>query len=501
MERLRLLFVSALFVAFVPQVSLAAVVINEVMYNPQGTDTGREWVELYNTGASDVTLVAGTATRTWRIQDGSGSNALHSLTDPASGTGRGSLVVPAGGYLLIASDPNNFISGDYSGGGFSVIKSALSLSNTGATITLVDQTSGSAIAADSVTYANTQGGNDDTSSLQRQSDGSWIAALPTPGAANSTTAFAANNSGGSSSGSASTASSTASGSSPSLTTVSSYVPPPVAQIFADGGDDRTVIVGADTLFEGEAYNRDQDFLDNARFNWNFGDGSTGEGENVLHHFSYPGKYAVMLSIAEAVNAASDEIIVTAEPANLIFSVQPDGSIAIQNNAGRDINISRWIIASFARSFIFPDDTIILTGQTLRVPYTTLGFAVGPATELQYPNGSRAFLAGSAAAPLPVAATSVAQAAKATPVQAFTTTAVSRTATPLPATKAARDEANPGVATSDEIVAATSSHVAAASASAGGVLWWLAACGIALFAVVAGLAAKYMKTGEWNVIEE
>ena len=52
------LFVLVLFA--VPSLASAQVVINEVMYNPQGSDSGREWVELYNQGSSDVTLVGGT---------------------------------------------------------------------------------------------------------------------------------------------------------------------------------------------------------------------------------------------------------------------------------------------------------------------------------------------------------------------------------------------------------------------------------------------------------
>jgi hypothetical protein len=31
-------------------------VINEVLYDPVGTDTGKEWIELYNSGDSDVNL-------------------------------------------------------------------------------------------------------------------------------------------------------------------------------------------------------------------------------------------------------------------------------------------------------------------------------------------------------------------------------------------------------------------------------------------------------------
>jgi thiamine phosphate synthase YjbQ (UPF0047 family) len=40
------------------QHATAAVTINEIMYDPDGSDTNREWVELYNDGGSSVDLSA-----------------------------------------------------------------------------------------------------------------------------------------------------------------------------------------------------------------------------------------------------------------------------------------------------------------------------------------------------------------------------------------------------------------------------------------------------------
>src|SRR5580698_2679411 len=135
-----------------PNLALAQVVINEVMYNPQGSDSGREWVELYNEGQSDVAMVGGSGKGSWRLNDGSN----HTLTDPAGGTGRGSLTIPAGGYLVIAYDPNDFISGEYAGGSYSVVRSSIALNNNGATLTLLD---GTGATVDTVTYNPSQGGN------------------------------------------------------------------------------------------------------------------------------------------------------------------------------------------------------------------------------------------------------------------------------------------------------------------------------------------------------
>ena len=123
-----------LCVLAIPQAAWASVVISEVMYNPQGTEAGREWIELYNSGSEDVPLVGGAGSGSWRIADSSN----HTLTDRAGGVGRGSLVVPAGGYLVVASDPSVFM-GEYLGQ-YSVVKSSISLNNTGATVSLIDGT-------------------------------------------------------------------------------------------------------------------------------------------------------------------------------------------------------------------------------------------------------------------------------------------------------------------------------------------------------------------------
>ncbi|HPI66985.1 MAG TPA: lamin tail domain-containing protein [bacterium] len=53
------LFLAALFGCgfLFSQPVTAAVVINEIMYNPESTDSGKEWVELYNNSESEVDLV------------------------------------------------------------------------------------------------------------------------------------------------------------------------------------------------------------------------------------------------------------------------------------------------------------------------------------------------------------------------------------------------------------------------------------------------------------
>src|SRR3989344_1186282 len=289
-----------LCVLAIPQAVRAGVVISEVMYNPQGTEAGREWIELYNSGSEDVPLVGGAGSGSWRIADSSN----HTLTDPAGGVGRGSLVVPAGGYLVVASDPSVFM-GEYLGQ-YSVVKSSISLNNTGATVSLID---GTGATISSLAYTSGMGGADNGASLQDAGGGTWVSALPTPGAANATQSYTPPDT---------EDESNSSGVSHQTTSNPGYVAPPLPQLFADAGGDRAVVVAADSKFVASAYDRDRDVINYAKFLWNFGDGTTAEGPWVMHHFSYPGRYAVELVIKNDTRTSSARITVTAEPARVLF---------------------------------------------------------------------------------------------------------------------------------------------------------------------------------------
>jgi len=493
------LFVLVLFA--VPSLASAQVVINEVMYNPQGSDSGREWVELYNQGSADVILIGGTVKNSWRIGDSSN----HTLTDPSGGTGRGSLTIPAGGYLIVASDPNEFISGEYAGGAYSVVKSSISLNNTGASVSLLD---GTGAVADSVSYTNTQGANDDGSSLQRQADGSWIAALPTPGAANSVTPYVPPPVDTSQTSDQSTSTSDQSTQSKTTSASPSYVPPPTPDLFADAGGDRTAIVGADIEFDANAYDKNQTMLDptTVRFSWNFGDGGTAEGAAVLHHFSYPGRYPVVLTIAQSKNAASDELVATAEPAALSFSLLSDGGVKITDFAGHDLDLSDWIVradgTTFAAQFILPDHSEILSGSSMNISAQTLSFRASSSTVLQYPNGMPAFVMGEGVAS---SSTASVQPQK-----------VPEVVEPVRAPKT--NESFTEVSTSDDDVmqidpidsdtlAETTSTTTilqtatVSSAPASKYLWWIGVATLALAAGAAAIAVGQYKKREWDIVED
>lgn len=176
MIRRRFFCISVIFgvvLFFQPVLSATSdVQINEIMYDPAGSDTDHEWVELYNAGSEVMQIIGGSGTGSWRLTDSSN----HTFTTSTS-------LVP-GGYLVVAQDEAIFLTA-HPGFAGQVIKSSFSLTNTSGTVALRIGTSGAKWSE--ISYANSLGGAGDGKSLEKK-DGGWQESAGdggTPGLANS----------------------------------------------------------------------------------------------------------------------------------------------------------------------------------------------------------------------------------------------------------------------------------------------------------------------------
>ena len=135
-------------------------VINEIMYDLEGSDTingkSREWMEIYNNSGHEIILTGGSSG--WRFSDGSN----HLLNEPAA---QGYMAIPAGGYAILAGDAATFLI-DHSGFGGTVIDTVMSLKNTSATLK-ISAPDGTII--DEVTYNSSWGANGNGKTLERKS--------------------------------------------------------------------------------------------------------------------------------------------------------------------------------------------------------------------------------------------------------------------------------------------------------------------------------------------
>lgn len=291
----------------------------------------------------------------------------------------------------------------------------------------------------------------------------------------------------------------------SSVTSASYVPPPEHAIFADAGDDKTVIVGADVEFTGRAYNKKKETVTGLiRYSWNFGDGGLSEGQAVFHHFVYPGRYAVTLQIAQETETATDRVTVEAQEARLRLVVLSDGALAIENLSGRDLDLSRWILSAGGKTFALPQGTTILKDATATFPVETTGLKAGADPALLYPNGLAAFHAESGASDT-TGSSSPSTVFTSTPAPtSMSETGKSRkVVNAKPAFQDPSDDiANEDVRDAPPGDIATSSQMAAASAAVPGAWkWWMSAFALALAGGASVYFARRYSKKEWNIVEE
>lgn len=355
--RLPLVFIFLAFLS-IPFTAHAAVVINEIAWMGTSVSANDEWIELYNSGSESIDISG------WTLSGGSLSISL---------TGS----IGSNSYFLLERTDDTTVPSQTADqiftGAISNTGTSLQLKDSGGTtIDTVDGSGNWAIGGDNTTK--------DT--LQRNGSG-WVTAPATPKAPNATVSSnpPPQNSGGTtgnvSSGSGST---TGSGNTTSTQTAAEK------RITANAGADKTVVVGADTVFEGSASGFDGGPIVNARYVWNFGDGAVGEGKRVLHRFALPGEYVVMLTVASGEYSGSDRLQVRAEQAKLSIPSADIEKIEIQNDGAVEIDLGRWYLSSASGTFSIPEGSILPAGKKLLLASAVTKLASIESLTLHYPNG-------------------------------------------------------------------------------------------------------------------
>lgn|GEM_PF-5852897 len=134
-------------------------VISEIMYDPAGSDTDKEWVEVYHASTESATIQGGSLAASLRFFDGSN----HTLSAAAS---QGSMVISPGSYFVLAQNASLF-KALYSGFTGTLIEvSAMSLGNTTETLGFRNGSSGSLFS--SLSYDKSWGGSGNDSSLEKK---------------------------------------------------------------------------------------------------------------------------------------------------------------------------------------------------------------------------------------------------------------------------------------------------------------------------------------------
>lgn len=345
---------------FLPVKVFASVSITEIMYDLEGTDTDREWVEVYNDGdAVDLS--------TWKFFE---ANTNHGLT-----LSQGSSVISSGGYAIIAQNPSVFL-GDHPSFSGTVLDSSFSLGNeTGETLAIKDA---SLSVIDEVTYSPDQGANGDGNSLSG-SGSSWSPSSPTPGSPST---------GESSSGENTTTSNT-------ITTVNEdgevvlmqdswSTEIKVPEYISIGNSAKFEVTVKDLYFR---------IVHPGTFVWSMGDGTVYEGEaleEIEHTYYYPGDYVVYVEYYKRGKSTPETFgrrtVVVVDTDISISTILRDGYMIdtkLTNNGSREVNISGWILSSQDKTYTVPKNTIILPKKSLVIPSKNTGFMGGPSAKVVF----------------------------------------------------------------------------------------------------------------------
>ena len=342
-----------------------ALIINEIMYDPQGSDTSREWIEVYNDTSGDINLSS------WKFFE-SGTN--HGLV-----TSQGGVTIPASGYAVIADNPAKFLL-DYPAFSGILFDSSFSLSNSGELIVMKD---GSSVQIDSVNYSASIGGNDDGSTLSFIS-GSWMRGQATPSSVNIASLIIPLE--------ATSAATSTTESTVSIATLSRAVTSaPGADITFILPEDRTVVAGADANFTARAITSDKKQIDGLNYTWSFGDGGSKVGKSVIYNYSYPGYYIAYLEAQNEHISGSDRIRVRVISPDIDIpnsgNDERGAFVDLKNNSGSDMDISHWFLDLGGLRYPLPANTIINGGKVTRFSGKATGFSCATGTvRLLFPDG-------------------------------------------------------------------------------------------------------------------
>jgi len=382
----------------------AQIQITEVMYDPSGADTGREWVEVQNTGGVTIDFT------TWKFFE---ANVNHGI-DQIEGYAK---ELNANEFGVVVSDRIKFLL-DFPSFTGKIFKSSFSLNNSGENLAFKIESSGSIV--DQYLYDVMLGAAGDGNSLQKGTG--WLAALPTPGLA--TVASSGGSGGGTGGGGTGTTTATTTatttppvggggsgGGTGSTGTGTTTIPVSTPVITGSGGSyvipqlfgavvvPSVAIAGVDTTLQAQAFILGGKSVQNPRFAWNFGDGSVGQGASTTHRYKYPGKYNIALDATATMNNNDSSVLehaslsVIAPDVSLSEDVDEDGLryIRIENETKYILEISSWVVQRGnigGEQYIFPKNTFILPYTNIRISQDVTMFkndSVLRRVELLFPN--------------------------------------------------------------------------------------------------------------------
>jgi len=364
---LQTLFVSLPFILLlvVPFITHGQLIINEIQYNPAGTDGGYEWIELHNNGDAVVSV------EDFSLRE---SDKNHRITQTNESLGWS---IPTNGYAIIVDNPTKFLE-KHPGFPGLLFDSSFTLVNTGELVELLNP-DGELIFG--FMYDPQWGGDGDGSTLGLL-DTQWKSTESTPGRRNTLFITPINEPKEEQEDSTQQDNKTTTPQTNKTEQPISDIPQAYIQlqnpeykektIKSDAGPDRTLLTGVAFTFTGKGYGLSGGILDTPEYVWNFGDGTKGRGKTTIHAYAGPGTYVVTLKIISGKYSHTDHFTATVVPPHINLKADSTKQLlTLSNQSPHTIEISGFSLQSGEtkiklppESFIGPNSQIIFNAQTL-----------------------------------------------------------------------------------------------------------------------------------------
>lgn len=98
--------------------------------------------------------------------------------------------------------------------------------------------------------------------------------------------------------------------------------------------------------------------------WNFGDGSEGWGDEVIHIYDYPGEYVVTAFANLSEGKVIGRISIKISDPGFTVAIANQERIEIKNNSKQEANLFGRALLVGGKAFVFPRDTLIKAGQSI-----------------------------------------------------------------------------------------------------------------------------------------
>lgn len=142
----------------------------------------------------------------------------------------------------------------------------------------------------------------------------------------------------------------------------------------DAGRKRITTIHTPIEFNAESSALD-DKKTKSRFEWSFGDGTSGRGKTIEHIYQFAGDYVVVLNSrrSDTSAVARTEVRVVDPKVEIVEVVSGVGGyVELNNPMDEEVNVGKWFIKFGNTNFVIAPDTIILPQRTLRIPLNIEG---------------------------------------------------------------------------------------------------------------------------------